>query len=130
MAPTPDGRSAPGGTVDLLALPDVSIGEVVAFVAVLKCRSFTGAARELHLSQPGLSARISRLERSLGAVLIDRSRRDLTLTSAGAGFAPIARELLRLLMPAGSLKDGPLPGRLSQRPPDRRDRRTAPKLVA
>lgn len=95
------GESVTSGptTVGLACLPDISVGEIAAYVALLDSRSFTAAAKRLYLSQPGLSARISRLERALGVVLIDRSTRELTLTRAGVAFASTAYSVLRLLAP-------------------------------
>ena len=93
-------------TTELAAVPDISLGEIAAFVALLQCGSFTEAAKRLYLSQPGLSARISRLERALGVVLVDRSTRDLTLTRSGAAFAATAHSVLRLLTPAAQTKAG------------------------
>ena len=89
---------------NLASLPNVSIGEIAAFVALVECRSFTVAARSLYLSQPGLSARIARLERALGMVLVERSSRDLTLTLAGRDFAGTARDMLKLF---ASVSAGP-----------------------
>lgn len=95
--------AAKGVANGLAALPDISIGEIAAYVAILQCGSFTEAARHLYLSQPGLSARISRLERSLGVVLIDRSTRELSLTRAGVAFAATAHSVLRLLAPSSQV---------------------------
>ena len=97
---------AEAATAALAALPDITIGEIAAYVALLQCGSFTGAAKRLYLSQPGLSARIARLERALGAVLIERSTRELTLTRAGAAFAVTAHSVLRLLEPASQVSTG------------------------
>lgn len=95
------GRRATDG---LAALPDITVGELAAYVAILQCGSFTGAAKRLYISQPGLSARISRLERALGVVLIERSTRELTLTRAGVAFAATAYSVLRLLAPSPPAK--------------------------
>ena len=76
----------------------ITLGEVAAFVAVMDQGSFTAAATILHLSQPGVSARIKRLERSLGgAPLLDRSVKRATLTRQGRAFLPMARDLLATL---------------------------------
>ena len=73
---------------------DIGLGELEAFVQVVDSGGFTPAARRLHLSQPGLSSRIIKLERKLGTVLIDRSSRRLTLTPAGRTLLPRVRTLL------------------------------------
>lgn len=51
------------------------------FAKLAETRSFTKAASELHTSQPALSVAIAKLERELGAVLINRDI--LQLTPAG-----------------------------------------------
>jgi DNA-binding transcriptional LysR family regulator len=55
---------------------------------------FGHAADRLHLSQPGLTHALARLERQLDARLFDRSSRKVTLTPAGAALLPRARALL------------------------------------
>ena len=79
------------------SLPNVTTGEIAAYRALLQCGSFSEAAKRLYISQPGLSARIARLERALGEVLVERSARNLTLTQAGVRFAATAHSVLRLL---------------------------------
>ncbi|MVU77385.1 LysR family transcriptional regulator [Nocardia sp. ET3-3] len=66
-------------------------------VAVADALNFTRAARQLHMSQPALSARIRSVERHLGVALFQRTTRTVALTPAGADFAERAREILRLL---------------------------------
>ena len=64
------------------------------FVAVAEEANFTRAAARVHVSQPGISAQIRRLEHDLGATLIDRSGRTATLTTAGAAALVHARAAL------------------------------------
>jgi DNA-binding transcriptional LysR family regulator len=64
------------------------------FVAVAEEANFTRAAARIHISQSGVSAQVSRLERELGAPLIDRSGRTATLTAAGAAVLDFARQAL------------------------------------
>src|ERR1051326_7740713 len=54
-----------------------------AFAAFARCRSFSAAAAELRISQPAVSKHVADLERVLGVKLVERSRRDGALTSAG-----------------------------------------------
>jgi len=56
------------------------------FVAVARNQSFSGAARELGLSKSAVSKRITQLEDRLGARLIQRSTRKLSLTELGERF--------------------------------------------
>jgi DNA-binding transcriptional LysR family regulator len=76
---------------------EASMGELVAFVALHRAGTFTGAAQQLHLSQAGFSARILRLERAVGQRLVDRSVRPAVLTPAGESFLPYACALLRAM---------------------------------
>jgi LysR family transcriptional regulator, transcription activator of glutamate synthase operon len=64
------------------------------FLAVAEARSFTGAARRLHLAQPALSQQVRALENELGVTLIERGARTRGLTEAGARFARRARRIL------------------------------------
>jgi len=56
------------------------------FLTVAELASMTAAAKRLGLSQSAVSQAIRQLEESTGAVLIDRERRPLALTAAGAGL--------------------------------------------
>lgn len=73
----------------------ISLGEVVVFLAIVQEGSFTAAARRLHLSQPGVSGRVSRLEHTLGFRLLDRSRRQVCLTPEGYRFVHAAQAMVR-----------------------------------
>jgi DNA-binding transcriptional LysR family regulator len=56
------------------------------FLAVADAQSMTAAAKRLDLSQSAVSQAIRQLEDNVGAVLIDRERRPLALTAAGAAL--------------------------------------------
>jgi LysR family transcriptional regulator, transcriptional activator of the cysJI operon len=58
-----------------------------AFAAVSRRRSFSGAARELGISQPAVSKHIADIERRLEVHLIERRRQGAELTAAGAFLA-------------------------------------------
>lgn len=65
-----------------------------AFVTVARERSFTAAALNLHLSQSAVSQQIAGLERELGATLLSRAGRRVTLTAAGDALLERAEPLL------------------------------------
>lgn len=66
-----------------------------ALVAVAREGSFTRAALALHLSQSGVSQQVAALERELGARLLDRARRRVVPTPAGAALLDWSERLLR-----------------------------------
>jgi len=72
----------------------LDLTELRAFVAVAELASFRAAAEAIHLSQPALSRRIGKLERTLGVRLLERTTRRVALTLAGREFARTARTLL------------------------------------
>jgi DNA-binding transcriptional LysR family regulator len=63
-------------------------------VAVAEEASFTRAAERVRVAQPGVSARVRRLEGELGQPLLDRSGRTVRLTAVGAAVLPYARAAL------------------------------------
>jgi DNA-binding transcriptional LysR family regulator len=64
------------------------------FLAVAGERSFTLAAKRLHVVQSAVSAGIRALERDLGAPLFERSAQRVELTEIGAALLPRARATL------------------------------------
>jgi len=64
------------------------------FVSVAETLSFTKAAQKLHTAQPSLSRQIKDLEEELGARLLNRTKRVVTLTDEGRLFLVDAKRLL------------------------------------
>lgn len=72
----------------------MEIRQLEYLVAVLDEGGFTRAAERVHVTQPGISAQVRRLERELGAELVDRTGRTVRPTAAGAAVLPYARAAL------------------------------------
>jgi DNA-binding transcriptional LysR family regulator len=72
----------------------MEIRQLTYFTEVAKERSFTIAARNLHISQPALSKMVKNLEEELGVLLFDRSEKYLFLTDAGEQLYEHAQKLL------------------------------------
>jgi DNA-binding transcriptional LysR family regulator len=68
---------------------------VAAFVAVAEAGSISEAARRLGLAKSVVSERVTELERLLGASLMQRTTRKLTLTGEGEMFLERARRIVR-----------------------------------
>jgi DNA-binding transcriptional LysR family regulator len=75
----------------------ITLTQLNAFMAVVRCGSVTAAARELVVTQPSVSAAIGALERELGVELTERAGRTLRPTPAGLAFATYAGDVLGLL---------------------------------
>lgn len=65
-----------------------------AFVTVADLKGFAPAARKLGLSPSGVTRLIAALENRLGARLLQRTTRSVTLTDAGARYLERARRIL------------------------------------
>jgi DNA-binding transcriptional LysR family regulator len=75
-------------------LPRIDLRLLRQFVGVAEELHFTRAAKRLGMSQPPLTAAVRRLEQEVGAVLIERGRKTVRLTPAGAVLLVEARRLL------------------------------------
>jgi DNA-binding transcriptional LysR family regulator len=71
-----------------------STDDLAFFVRVAALESLTAAARELGLSLPAVSKRLSQLEQRLGVQLLKRTTRRLELTPEGKRYLDGARPLL------------------------------------
>jgi DNA-binding transcriptional LysR family regulator len=64
------------------------------FVAVAEAGSVSGAARQLYVTQSAVSRRLQRLETAIGAPLLDRGTRPVSLTGPGQVVLERCRRLL------------------------------------
>ena len=76
---------------------NVELRHLRYFVAVAEEASFTSAARRVHVAQQALSTQIRQLEEAIGARLLERTSRGVTLTPAGRAFLDSARDTLSTL---------------------------------
>ena len=74
----------------------IRIEDMRLFAKVAEAKSFTAAARVLHVPKQTLSRRIAELERMLAVDLMHRTTRRLQLTDAGAAYAERCAEIVRL----------------------------------
>src|ERR1700761_1271559 len=75
-------------------MPTLDVDAVQAFVLVADLQSFTRAAEALDSSQAAVSVKLKRLEERLGERLIERTPRQVRLSSRGAAFLNVAREFI------------------------------------
>ena len=73
----------------------MDIDSLRAFISVVDNGSFSLAAKQLFITQPAVSKRISSLENHLNHSLFDRVAREVFLTQAGEALLPKARAILQ-----------------------------------
>jgi LysR family transcriptional regulator, low CO2-responsive transcriptional regulator len=93
----------------------MNLHQLELFYAVARRRSITGAASELHLTQPAVSLQIRALERECGLLLFERGGAHLRLTQAGEALHRCAVSMLhtrdearRLMQELGAATKGKL----------------------
>lgn len=64
-------------------------------MAIARCGTFSGAARELYISQPALSRSMQKLEKEMGFPLFEHGKNKVTLTPTGVLAVSYAREILK-----------------------------------
>jgi DNA-binding transcriptional LysR family regulator len=82
------------------------IDAMQAFVTVADLKGFAAAARKLQLSPPAVTRLIAALEERLGARLLQRTTRSVTLTDAGARYLERVRRILADLEEAERATEG------------------------
>lgn len=80
----------------------IKLDGIATFVAVAEAGSISEAGRRLGVSKSVVSDRLAELERGLGAMLIHRSTRKLTLTEDGAAFLERAARIVREVQDAAA----------------------------
>ena len=82
------------------------IDAMQAFVTVADLKGFAPAARKLGMSPSGVTRLIAALEERLGARLLQRTTRQVTLTDTGARYLERARRILSDVEEAESATEG------------------------
>src|SRR3982074_127543 len=82
------------------------IDAMQAFVTVADLQGFAPAARKLGLSPSGVTRLIAALEDRLGARLLQRTTRSVTLTDAGSRYLERGRRLLGDMQEAQAAAEG------------------------
>lgn len=75
---------------------EMEIYDLMVFMAVVETGGFTQAAERLNCVQPNVTARIKKLEATLGAQLFYREHRGVTLTANGRDLIGQAKQIIRL----------------------------------
>ena len=73
----------------------MKLSGISAFLATVEAGSISGASKRLGLATSVVSERLAELEKSLGAKLIQRTTRKLSLTESGLSFLPRAQRIMR-----------------------------------
>ena len=74
----------------------MDIRQAIYFISIVEKGSFSAAADDHFISQSSLSKTIIELEKEIGVSLFDRSKRKVSLTSAGEAFLDYARKFKAL----------------------------------
>jgi LysR family transcriptional regulator, low CO2-responsive transcriptional regulator len=83
----------------------VTLRQLRVFEAAARNQSFSRAASELHLTQPGVSMQVKELEGNAGLPLFERIGRKMHITEAGRELLRQTHEILRALKDAEDTLD-------------------------
>ena len=72
----------------------MELHQIRYFLAVARTRNFSRAAEQCHVAQPSLSQQIQKLEHELGERLFERTKREVSLTTAGEAFREHAARII------------------------------------
>ena len=72
----------------------VELYQLVQLVAIADCGTMSGAAEQLHLSQPALSRSMQKLEDMLQVTLFDRQKNKISLNKNGELAVEYARRVI------------------------------------
>ena len=75
----------------------ITLSQLARFLAVVRSGSVTGAAAELRVTKPSVSASLAALSKELGVELTRPVGRSARPSSAGEAFAPYAAQVMGLL---------------------------------
>ena len=76
---------------------DLDLRLLRSFLAVAQCGKVSTAAKQLHLSQPAVTAHLRRLEEIVGKPLVSRSTRGVKLTTHGHALRTFSTEIQNAL---------------------------------
>lgn len=82
------------------SLRNISLRQIRVFTAVAQQKSFTRAARELHLTQPAVSQQLKLLEAEVGLPLFEYVNRGIHLTEAGEELLRHAQQINEIIRSA------------------------------
>ncbi|HEX7504083.1 MAG TPA: selenium metabolism-associated LysR family transcriptional regulator, partial [Syntrophales bacterium] len=74
----------------------MTIQQLEALIHLVDERSFSRAAKKMHLTQPSLTKHIRNIEEALGSKVVNRSSRSLALTPEGKILCDYARRIVKL----------------------------------
>jgi len=100
-----DTTMSPGPTRGEVLDKRLDLNDVRIFVIAARTATFSGAARELGLPTSTVSRSITRLERYLGLLLVQRGQRGVVLTDAGTKYLGSCKQALQALKDGGELLD-------------------------
>jgi len=92
-----------GNAVCSVLMSTFDFNDVRTFVIAAQSATLTAASKELHVPASTVSRSLTRLEKHLGVLLVQRSPRGLALTDSGKDYLQFCRRALRSLKDGGEL---------------------------